>query len=82
MVFANATISESGGACSGTVSDGFIESEHFKHSNVVPLPLALVGEVSAEITFTSGGVLAVQASGASCVTTGDADPNFAEPYEG
>lgn len=82
LVFANAQFSVSGAVCSGKVSDGFIEGDHVKHLNVVPLPLALAGGVLAELRFTSGAVLTVQASGVSCVTTGDAEPNFAEPYEG
>ena len=82
LVFAEATYSESGGPCVGTVLEGIIETEHGRYSNLIPLPLAVSGKISAEITFSSGGVLKMACSGVSCIPTGDVDPTFVEPYEG
>ena len=80
MVFSDAQSSEHGGECIGTISSGFVATELVEYANVIPLPIALSGQVSAEITFNSGAVMSVTGSGLSCVPTGDA--RFVEAYEG
>jgi hypothetical protein len=80
LVFTDATFSESGGACIGSVSDGSLSVANGKFENVIPLPLSLFGRVSATIAFSSGSVLAVTAAGVSYLATGPA--RFVEAYEG
>ncbi len=80
MVFTDAKFSEHGGDCMGTVSGGFVGNELVEHANVIPLPLTLSGQVSAEITFSSGAVIKISGTGLSCVQTGDAQ--YLEVYEG
>lgn len=80
LVFLAARVSELGGACVGTVSDGYVADGPMTHSNVVPLPLAVDGPVEAAFTFTSGAVLTVTGGGVSWVPTGEA--RYLEAYEG
>jgi hypothetical protein len=80
LVFSDAQSSEHGGECIGTISSGFVANELVEYANVIPLPITLSGQVSAEITFNSGAVMRVTGSGLSCVSAGDA--RFLEAYEG
>ena len=64
----------------GTISSGFIANELVEYANVIPVPITLSGHILAEITFNSGAVMKVTASGLFCVPTGDA--RFLEAYEG
>jgi hypothetical protein len=80
LVFAEAQVSELGGICVGTITDGFVAAGTVRHTNVVPLPLHLEGPVSAEFVFTSGAVLRVTSAGVIWVPTGEA--RYVEAYEG
>ncbi|MEO7107843.1 MAG: hypothetical protein ABIZ09_15820 [Rhodoferax sp.] len=80
MVFSDAQSSERGGECIGTISSGFVATELVEYANVIPLPIALSGQVWAEITFNSGAVMRVTSTGFACVPTGDA--RYLEAYEG
>lgn len=80
LVFVGGRATERGGACLGTLSDGFVAGRELKHSNVMPLPLALDGPVSAEFTFVSGAVLTVTGTSVCWIATGEA--RCLEAYEG
>jgi len=80
LVFSGAASLDEEGTCRGTVSDGSVSVGEREFANVVPLPLVLVGEVSAALHFVSGGVLRIRAGEVSCVLRGSA--RYVEPYEG
>jgi hypothetical protein len=81
FIFSEATFSENG-LCRGTVLGGAIRTSNVKYSNLVPLPLAASGPISAEFEFNSGGVLKVSAHAFTCGAIGERDPKFQERYEG
>jgi hypothetical protein len=81
FIFRDATCSEMG-ECRGSVSDGEVSAGAARYSNLVPLPLAASGEVTARLEFSSGGVLSVFAEGFLSEALGEPDPNFRERYEG
>ncbi len=81
FIFSDATFSEDG-ECRGTVSDGTVRTSTVEYANLVPLPLSASGKVTAELVFTTGGVLKVSARAFSCHAIGERDSNFRERYEG
>lgn len=80
MIFTDATYSESGGACVGTVSGGSLCADSTRFENLIPLPLSFSGRVSTTIAFSSGSVLEVTAAGVSYLATGPT--RFVEAYDG
>jgi len=80
LVFSGVATLDEEGTCRGTVSDGSISVGDRELANVLPLPLVLVGKVSAVLHFASGGVLRIHAGEVSCVLRGAA--RYVEPYEG
>ncbi len=81
FTFGGASLFEEG-ECLGTVASGTVRSADLEYANLVPMPLALSGSVSAELEFTSGGVLKVSAEAFTCSAIGEPDPDFRERYEG
>lgn len=80
FIFSDATFSEDG-ECRGTVSDGTVRTSTVEYANLVPLPLSASGKITAELVFTTGGVLKVSARAFSCRARGERDANFRERYE-
>lgn len=81
FTFRDATHAEMG-ECTGSVADGEVSAGDLRYSNLVPLPAAFAGDISARLEFASGGVLTVTAQGFSSAPLGEVDPNFRERYEG
>jgi hypothetical protein len=81
FTFRAATCSEMG-ECRGSVCDGEVAAGVVRYLNLVPLPMATSGEITARLEFASGGVLTVSAEGFSSEALGEPDPNFRERYEG
>lgn len=80
LVLAGVASLEEEGQCIGTLSDGSIAVGRQEFANVLPLPLDFTGAVSATFVFASGGVLAIRATGVTCVLSGSA--RYVEAYEG
>ena len=81
FTFSDATFSEDG-ECRGAVTDGTVRTSTVEYANLVPLPLSASGKITAELVFTTGGVLKVFARAFSCRAIGERDSNFRERYEG
>ena len=81
FIFSEATVSEDG-ECRGPVTDGTVRTSTAEYANLVPLPLSASGNITAELVFTTGGVLKVSACAFSCSAKGERDTNFRERYEG
>jgi hypothetical protein len=79
VVFSNAVHKQAGGPCAGSISDACISVNGEEFANMVPLPFAAQGTVSASFTFTSGGILSVNGTGVSCQVSGEAV--FLEAYD-
>ena len=79
MIFSEAQYTESNGLCSGVISEGTVSIGDEKFENMIPLPFDAKGNVSASISYASGGVLTIMASALSCTASGEA--RFVETFD-
>jgi hypothetical protein len=80
VLFSGAEHEEAGDACVGSISDAIIAVDSSPFVNMLPVPFAAKGTVTALLTFASGAVLSVRANGLTCELAGD--PVFVETYDG
>jgi len=77
LVFSHASWSAPSSGCSGAISDGALVVNGTSMS-LVPLPFSASGQISVNLTFTSGATFSASAASVSCASAGES--RFVESY--